>query len=174
MVPAEQAAASSIGSLTNSRKWKINEFYKLEKSQLAVAPPILATYFFTGPWTFTCWLTLIYKVDWNSVKMNRHTKCLGQRSFTSEVIIHPDIETDTQIGPSAPPEPLKWPVNLLTKNYMKDRQLLDPSTGVISILHYAEQSLFSFKTSATNSCFKLIIKLHIIREILRRNPGQCI
>jgi len=49
--------------------------------------------------------------------LNQHSMCLGQRSFSSKVIVRINRQTNTYNGPIALPAPLQWSVKL------QDRQL---------------------------------------------------
>jgi len=51
-------------------------------------------------------VTLVFELDLESVETNQHVKYLGQRSFSSLVIV--SIDRQTHVGPIALPGPLKY------------------------------------------------------------------
>jgi len=55
-------------------------------------------------------ITLNFELDLDRVKANMRAKYLGQRSFTSKVIVR--TQTDTLIGPIALSGPLQWSVQI--------------------------------------------------------------
>jgi len=59
-------------------------------------------------------MTLTFKLDQNNEKVNQRAKYLGQRSFSSKVIVHsPGKWTHTPTAPSGPPKYLvKIPTSL--------------------------------------------------------------
>ena len=53
-------------------------------------------------------MTLTIEDDLDNVNVNHHAKCVGQRSFSSKIIVR--IHRHTRSGPTALSGPLKWSV----------------------------------------------------------------
>ena len=56
-------------------------------------------------------MTLTFKLELNSVKMNQRAKTLDQRSFRSKVTARTNTQTHT--GPTALSGPLMWSVTVI-------------------------------------------------------------